>query len=535
MFLRLPGIEALNYWLIEAPAKVTSKQRPGQLLSEGDDSRDITIKRLQAQLAEMAQIMIDNRLMKLLLGISESMAKHSSESYNGGYMSPETDKDTGGDQEVEENKETKMAKQISRKRRILAIGYMLSEHSLEAEEVVNNVDLLTEILLCLPAKSLLRLKSVSKHWLSLISDPQFAFNHTRRNPNSLISGLYVYYKPWVTNERRSISLNGDSKCPTLAFLHRFGEGMTDKLVSSCNGLFLCSNDRKMRYLACNLTTQKCTALPEPRSRSHRSRYHFGAYLAFDPSKSPHYKVVLVSYDDSYLVSPGTFYDIDIYPSKTASWKHMRLTAPPGVSYLRRVFWNGAIHWMSQENIHIRFDVDAENLMGTALPSIPRILSEKQIRYFGECGGDLLLIQTRMCHAMKFRILTMDKDCSRWNVKYWVNLKPVISGILGITSSFFSVLSVVNGANGKDLVLVLAVTGNFVLYNVDCKTLKALPELQPDESHEPGEMTKNLEAYEDVIIGYTAYLPKQLNVSVNLEEFWGVSYYFDENIGTLGFH
>ena len=35
------------------------------------------------------------------------MEKHSSESYNdaGEYMSPETDKDTGGDQEIEENKE----------------------------------------------------------------------------------------------------------------------------------------------------------------------------------------------------------------------------------------------------------------------------------------------------------------------------------------------------------------------------------------------------------------------------------------------
>ena len=87
--------------------------------------------------------------------------------------------------------------------------------------------------------------------------------------------------------------------------------------------------------------------------------------------------------------------------------------------------------------------------------------------------------------MKFRILKMDKDCSRWNVKYWVNLKPVISGIPGITGRGFSVLSVVNGANGKDLVLVLAVTGKFVSYNVDCKTLRVLPELQPAESPELG--------------------------------------------------
>ena len=45
-------------------AKATSKQRPGQLFLEGKDSQDITIKRMQAQLTEMAHILVDNRLMK---------------------------------------------------------------------------------------------------------------------------------------------------------------------------------------------------------------------------------------------------------------------------------------------------------------------------------------------------------------------------------------------------------------------------------------------------------------------------------------
>ncbi|GFS40079.1 hypothetical protein Acr_00g0066590 [Actinidia rufa] len=45
-------------------AKATSKQRPGRLLPEGEDGRDITIKRLQAQLTEMAQILVDNKLIK---------------------------------------------------------------------------------------------------------------------------------------------------------------------------------------------------------------------------------------------------------------------------------------------------------------------------------------------------------------------------------------------------------------------------------------------------------------------------------------
>ncbi|GFS39667.1 hypothetical protein Acr_00g0064270 [Actinidia rufa] len=45
-------------------AKATSKQRLVQLLLQGRDSRDITFKRLQAQLTEMTQILVDNILMK---------------------------------------------------------------------------------------------------------------------------------------------------------------------------------------------------------------------------------------------------------------------------------------------------------------------------------------------------------------------------------------------------------------------------------------------------------------------------------------
>ncbi|KAM1721011.1 hypothetical protein ACFX12_022597 [Malus domestica] len=41
------------------------------------------------------------------------------------------------------------------------------------EAVANSQDILTQILLRLPTKSLVRFKCVSTHWLSLISCPQF--------------------------------------------------------------------------------------------------------------------------------------------------------------------------------------------------------------------------------------------------------------------------------------------------------------------------------------------------------------------------
>lgn len=48
-----------------------------------------------------------------------------------------------------------------------------------AQHIASNEDLLTELLLHLPPKSLLRFQTVSKHWLSIISSPQFRRLHTR--------------------------------------------------------------------------------------------------------------------------------------------------------------------------------------------------------------------------------------------------------------------------------------------------------------------------------------------------------------------
>ncbi|CAL5374945.1 unnamed protein product [Camellia sinensis] len=78
-----------------------------------------------------------------------------------------------------------------------------------------------------------------------------------------------------------------------------------------------------------------------------------------------------------------------------------------------VFWNGAIHWMSYGNIYIRLDVDAQKLIGTPMPSYPKILSEEKIWYFGECCGHLLLVQLCQCCAMGFKILEMERDCCHW--------------------------------------------------------------------------------------------------------------------------
>ncbi|KAI8019945.1 hypothetical protein LOK49_LG04G00532 [Camellia lanceoleosa] len=78
------------------------------------------------------------------------------------YKSPSTVNSAGHRQEQEqdhENKEEKMTKKISNKRRKLVSGCMPLQDSL-AVEVISNVDLLSEILLRVPTKSLIRFKCV---------------------------------------------------------------------------------------------------------------------------------------------------------------------------------------------------------------------------------------------------------------------------------------------------------------------------------------------------------------------------------------
>ncbi|KAI8020369.1 F-box protein [Camellia lanceoleosa] len=382
----------------------------------------------------------------------------------------------------------KVYSKTRRSRRKLLIGRTSSEHSFAAELIANNSDLLTQILIRVPAKSIIRFKSVSKRWLSLISDSQFASDHARRNHHSSVSALYFYSNRWSPDEQlQSVSIAGhQTLLPTLSFLDGVVVSSSATTIErSCNGLILCSNGfRKPPYIVCNLTTKKFSLLPEIGPTSSESyRKNAAAFLAFDPSKSPHYKVLLFRY--SYA-NNGSWVEIEIYSSQTSSWKHIYVPDPRDVPFKFSVFWNGAIHCISYANFHVRFEVEEEKLIQTPMPRNPKILSPDKIRYFGECGGDLLLIQTPQPCAMGFSILQMHRDYCGWIVKYRVNLRPILSVFPKterktiIKCSGFKVLCVVKGANEKDFTLVLAIQGKVISYNVESKTLRELHDLSTDD-------------------------------------------------------
>ncbi|CAK7341635.1 unnamed protein product [Dovyalis caffra] len=114
-----------------------------------------------------------------------------------------------------------------------------------AEIIAGNQDLLTEILIRVPAKPLLKFKCVSKQWLSLISDPKFCIwnaSHQRiLNPTPDALLLNNFYSSTPTFQFVPLEGDGASSYSKVAVFDDLNVSpyFRLKIKNSCNGLILC--------------------------------------------------------------------------------------------------------------------------------------------------------------------------------------------------------------------------------------------------------------------------------------------------------
>lgn len=171
-------------------------------------------------------------------------------------------------------------------------------------------------------------------------------------------------------------------------------------------------------------------------------------MVFDPTESPYYKVVVVNCFLDKL-DWNTSIQFDICSSESSSWKKVHFAAPTLLEITDQVYgavWNGGVVLMACKCVdsctnhdysYFRYDVVEENLSTARVPSSETSLF-KFIQYFGECVGDLLLIQSALYQGTKFTVLNMmdGENCFQWNIKCAVDLKPLTllntrgGGILG---------------------------------------------------------------------------------------------------------
>ncbi|KAI3808903.1 hypothetical protein L1987_24866 [Smallanthus sonchifolius] len=379
---------------------------------------------------------------------------------------------------------------------------------LSSTDLASHDDVLTEILLRLPIRSLLRSKCVSKHWRALISDHRFSlirnpnpnpprglFLRRIRNPNSNVTAPEYEFVPFDSENHvkppfKTLNFDRDVSNSGIIVLH------------SSNGLMLCHSLHEhfckisksivynAMYYVYNPTINQVVTLPKPNKLEGCDwirRRPRGMTLAFDPVKSPHYKVVCVR---GHLWSDH-LYTIEIYSSENGSWK---MSGKPfgnqiDTEFMGGVYWNDAVHWICKKGYIFYLKIDEDRVDRVPTPVMHDGWNVKRHCYpLVELRDCLLFIDIFPLSSMKLDVHEMSADYSGWSVKYHVDLNQVLTRFpetdevtlaLGFIRPVqpFVIHCLVVGEREEDSFLVLEIPGKAIRYNIGLKTFQELCELE----------------------------------------------------------
>ncbi|XP_059442126.1 F-box/kelch-repeat protein At2g43270-like [Corylus avellana] len=229
-------------------------------------------------------------------------------------------------------------------------------------------EIVREILLKLPVKSLLRFNSVNKEWRSIIESPTFASDHlahiNRSDNNS-------------TGRLLALKVSDETYCPSKN---------TTAIITACLAKQETEQACQYNVKSFDEYTDLMT-LPQPCAyetgyvHPHSTSWGFG----FD-SRTNDCKVVKI---DS---------QVQIFSLATGSWKSSRVGAPPACSSSNRgpqPFINGAIHWLAS----IRIGNDANQVIKYQRQSI------LSFDISNEIFREIMLPKTLSIHSPKFCSIT----------------------------------------------------------------------------------------------------------------------------------
>ncbi|GJW66336.1 AT-hook motif nuclear-localized protein 28-like protein [Tanacetum coccineum] len=352
--------------------------------------------------------------------------------------------------------------------------------SSSVQRVISNDDLLIEILVRLPLLSLVLFKSVSKRWLSLIKDDNLTFRPNLDPPAGLFFTKYTN-----KNNCESVSYDFvplDNRIPLRATNFPFGPDV--HILHSCNGLLLCYTSSLELYVYNPSFTNMFRLIPEPDNVTYNINSIIACFgLAFDPAKSPHYKVVYAEMVNDHAWDD--VFQLHTFSSETGNWS---LCGPQfnendfhffGIG----VYWNDAIYWRNVcRNDIFKFDIMNERLVLTALPT-PLALDLK-VHYechLFECRGCLLLVAKESDCSRHFTIYEKGNVYSEeWSVKYIVNIDDIIKPFPKRWCIYKTLYCIVLEEREEDSFLVMKLDKKVVQYKIATKTLSTISELGPND-------------------------------------------------------
>lgn len=210
-------------------------------------------------------------------------------------------------------------------------------------------EVIIQILVRLPIKSVFKFKQVCKLWCKLLSERYF---------------IQLYNRISVTNPRVLIEVSDSSESKSgLICIDKF-VGVSDlnldfikdrvKIRASCNGLLCCSSiPDKGVYYVCNPMTRQYKLLPRCRERPVTRFYPDGEAtlvgLACDLFNFNKFSVVLAGYHRSFGHRPDRNFMCLVYDSDTNKWRKFNSLQDDYFTHMninQVVYVNGALHWMT---------------------------------------------------------------------------------------------------------------------------------------------------------------------------------------------
>ena len=275
------------------------------------------------------------------------------------------------------------------------------------------LEIIENILLRLPVKSVIRCKSVCKGWFSLISEPYFVKTHLHQPQTQARSWFCIIddgepdinYSTQIRAFTTNCEAFSDDSGGSMGFNYLFNIGNFKypvKLLDSCDGL-LCIVDFDGKIVLWNPSTRQCNLLPPNPNTCYSSGCHgFG----FD-SSTDDYKVVAVSIvlehgglTGGYEFEPSlhnlNVYSrsvVDVFSLKSNKWKRIEAKHSTTVLGNNATFLHGVVHWIGfgsndDDWIHgfhriIAFDLEKEQFREMAMP-MPKGMEYSKMSVVGGC-------------------------------------------------------------------------------------------------------------------------------------------------------
>jgi F-box interacting protein len=239
-------------------------------------------------------------------------------------------------------------------------------------------ELIIQILLRSPVKSLIRFKCVCKSWLSLISDPHFANSHfqlSAATPTHRV--LFLPQSRFVETVSVDLeaSLNSDSYSTSLYLNFMFAESGSDvEIKGSCRGFILLHGYYNIYLWNPSTGLNKKLPLSRYGSDSYSYLYNKNYFYGFGYDHlTDDYLLVSLSQDPKLTNTKH----LEFFSLRANTWKEIEgdfpyCNASDDSPKIVGSFFNGAIHWYAfrhdlRHDVIVAFDLKEMNLFEMCVP------------------------------------------------------------------------------------------------------------------------------------------------------------------------